>query len=105
MIKLWVDDKCLAPEGYIHCKNIEKALYYIHSYENLIHHLEWERDTADFDNLYKHRPKPIVKNIDKMIEKYTIEVIDIGEIGVKLLEWLISTNRSYPICFHYDWRS
>ena len=93
-MKIWLDDLRPAPEGYVWCKSVNKAMFLIEYYEDVV---TWasNRDTQ----------------IDKeTVEVYTLELIDIdhdagdyacdGGDYIKLLDWLEETGRNYPIRIH-----
>ena len=81
-MKLWIDDARPAPDGFIWCHSVFRAIKEIELCENP---LEWQ-------------------------EKDTIELIDIdhdagdfaqyGGDYIKLLDWLEETGRNYPIRIH-----
>ena len=83
-MRLWIDDMRPAPKGYIWCRSVNDAKYYINRYSNLI----------DWDN--------------NMIN--TIELIDIdhdagdyapfGGDYIEILNWLEEIGRNYPIHIH-----
>lgn len=81
-IKLWIDDVRPAPEGYVWCKSVDEA-------------------------------KAEIKHIEGSIyigEAEAIELIDLdydsgdyekdGGPYIKLMDWLVETNRMYPLAFH-----
>ena len=92
-IKLWVDDIRPAPEGYIWCHSVYRAMKEIQIFEDKI---ENALDEYDF---------PPVE-----LWNATIEVIDmdhdagdyakVGGDYIKLLDWLKETGRNYPIRIH-----
>lgn len=79
VIKLWLDDCRPAPEGYVWVKSVNEAI-------NLIGDVEEHLGVA------------------------TIELIDLdydsgdyekdGGPYIKLMDWLVETNRMYPLAFH-----
>ena len=81
-MRLWIDDVRPAPKGYIWCRSVNDAKYYINRYSNLI----------DWDN-----------NIVDTIELISIDH-DAGDYGppdyIKILDWLEETGRNYPIHIH-----
>lgn len=81
-MRLWVDDVRPAPEGYIWCKSVNEA-------------------------------KAEIKHIEGSIyigEIEAIELIDLdydsgdyekdGGPYIKLMDWLVETDRMYPLAFH-----
>ena len=92
-IKLWVDDLRPAPEGYIWCHSVYRAMKEIQIFEDKI---ENALDEYDF-------PPAELWNA-------TIEVIDMdhdagdyfqyGGDYIRLLDWLEETGRNYPIRIH-----
>lgn len=108
-MKLWVDDVRPAPEGYIWCKSVVDAIGCIGLFEKSAACYQWEIDTANYPQLHCGL-KPIPENIQKEIDKMTIELIDIdhdagdyaldGGDYIKLLDWLEETGRNYPIHIH-----
>ena len=90
-MKLWVDDVRPAPEGYVWCHSVYRAIKEIEVFEQSL-----------FDDYY-------IDNIPfNKLEK--IEVIDMdhdagdywqyGGDYIKLLDWLEETGRNYPIHIH-----
>lgn len=83
-MRLWIDDVRPAPKGYIWCRSVNDAKYYINRYSNLI---DWDNNIVD-----------------------TIELIDIdydagdyapfGGDYIEILNWLEETGRNYPIHIH-----
>lgn len=92
-MKLWVDDLRPAPDGYIWCHSVYRAIKEIEIFEDKIENAldEWDFPPEDLWN-------------------ETIEVIDIdhdageyyqyGGDYIRLLDWLEETGRSYPIRIH-----
>ena len=78
-MKLWIDDVRPAPEGYVWVKSVNEAI-------NLIGDVEEHLGIA------------------------TIELVDLdydsgdyekdGGPYIKLMDWLVETNRMYPLAFH-----
>lgn len=81
-MKLWVDDVRPAPEGYVWCRSVNEA-------------------------------KAEIKHIEGSIyigEVEAIELIDLdydsgdyekdGGPYIKLMDWLVETDRMYPLAFH-----
>ena len=108
-MKLWIDDVRPAPEGYVWCKSVVDAIGCIGLFEKSVACYQWEIDTANYPQLHCGL-KPIPENIQKEIDKMTIELIDIdhdagdyasdGGDYIKLLDWLEETGRNYPIRIH-----
>ena len=83
-MRLWIDDVRPAPNGYIWCRSVNDAKYYINRYSNLI---DWDNNIID-----------------------TIELIDIdhdagdyapfGGDYIEILNWLEETGCNYPIRIH-----
>lgn len=107
-MKLWIDDVRPAPEGYAWCKSVEatKSLIIvlergIEGYRYMIEHPE---------HIMLAGVSPIKENIQKEIDKFQIEVIDLdhdagdyaydGGDYIRLLDWLEETGRNYPIRIH-----
>ena len=85
-MKLWIDDVRPAPEGYIWCKSLNEAKRAIEVYEGFVH--------ANKENNYPDAyDKLEYIDIDNDIGNYTKD-------GMKLLDWLEETGRSYPIRIH-----
>lgn len=92
-IKLWVDDIRPAPEGYIWCHSVYRAIKEIQIFEDKIENAlnEYDFPSAELRNA-------------------TIEVIDMdhdagdyfqyGGDYIRLLDWLEETGRNYPIRIH-----
>lgn len=90
-MKLWIDDVRPAPEGYIWCHSVYRAIKEIELFES-----------SSFDNYY-------IENIPfEKLDK--IEVIDMdhdagdywqyGGDYIQLLNWLEETGHNYPIHIH-----
>lgn len=81
-MRLWLDDCRPAPEGYKWCKSVNEA-------KAEIKHIEGSIYIGEID---------------------TIELIDLdydsgdyekdGGPYIKLMDWLVETNRMYPLAFH-----
>lgn len=91
MMKLWLDDVRSAPEGYIWCKSVYRAIKEIEVFEQSLFD-DYYIDNIPFDKLEK------------------IEVIDMdhdagdywqyGGDYIAVLNWLEETGRNYPIHIH-----
>ena len=73
-MKIWLDDIRPAPEGYIWCKSVNSAKKVIESSRGVISLLDIDHDLGDY-------------------------AYDGGD-GIKLLDWLVETQRFYPIHIH-----
>ena len=73
-MKIWLDDIRPAPEGYIWCKSVNSAKKVIESARGVISLLDIDHDLGDY-------------------------AYDGGD-GIKLLDWLVETQRFYPIRIH-----
>ena len=73
-MKIWLDDIRPAPEGYIWCKSVNSAKKVIESARGVISLLDIDNDLGDY-------------------------AYDGGD-GIKLLDWLVETQRFYPIHIH-----
>lgn len=77
-MKLWIDNRRSAPEGYLEIKNVNGA-------RGVIQYLE--------ENYHP-----------KYAPCHKIDLIDIAHDGlpdyIKLLDWLEETGRNYPIRIH-----
>ena len=83
-MKLWIDDVRPAPEGYVWCKSVNNAKYYIDKYSNRI---DWDNNIIDEIELI---------DIDHDAGDYTCD----GGDYIKILDWLEETGRNYPIHIH-----
>jgi hypothetical protein len=107
-MKLWIDDVRPAPEGYIWCKSVHDAIGCIWTFEKALFTLQWERDTAGMPIFSKYTMNE--QALANKIEECRIELIDIdhdagsyasdGGDYIRLLDWLESTGRNYPIRIH-----
>ena len=76
-IKIWLDDVRPAPSGYIHCRSVNTAKKIISQAEDtgqIIEVLDLDHDLGDYS-------------------------IDGGD-GIKLLDWLESRQKYYPVKLH-----
>ena len=104
-MKLWIDDKRPAPEGYVWAKSVNEAKLIIESKEELA------RSCSDqaymLENLGKFE---MDQSIGRCVKNSIIELIDIdhdagdyahdGGDYIKVLDWLEETGRNYPIRIH-----
>ena len=77
-MKLWIDDTRLPPAGYVWCKSVNEAKYFILLAE---HHFKLNIELIDIDH-------------------DAGEYIQYGGDYIKLLDWLEETGRNYPIHIH-----
>lgn len=73
-MKLWIDNKIPAPEGYVWCKDVKQAIANIAMVEGF--------------------------NLDGL--ERTVEVIDVGDNCIELVSWITETGRNYPIYCHRE---
>lgn len=105
MIKLWIDDRRPAPEGYIWCKSVNETIKYIQENEmeqnKLLklaldhlknYYMEFYRGTL---HLINNRSIDLI-SLDHDAGDYASE----GGDYIKLLDWLEATGRNYPIHIH-----
>lgn len=78
-MKLWIDDVRPAPEGYVWVKSVNEAI-------NLIGDVE------------KHLGVATIGLIDLDYDSGDYEKD--GGPYIKLMDWLVETNRMYPLAFH-----
>ena len=81
-MKLWIDDVRPAPEGYIWCKSVNEAKAEIKHIEGSIYIGENE----------------VIDLIDLDYDSGDYEAD--GGPYIKLMDWLVETNRMYPLAFH-----
>lgn len=83
-MKLWIDDVRPAPEGYVWIKSVNKAKIVIETLEVC---------------------KDVFIDSDCHIELIDLDY-DSGDYEkdggpyIKLMDWLVETNRMYPLAFH-----
>ena len=83
-MKIWIDDLCPAPAGYVWIKSVNKAKEVIEEYSNKL----------DFDN-------NLVDEIELIdINSNAGDYIHCGGNYINLLYWLEETNRNYSIHIH-----
>ena len=75
MIKIWVDDCRIPPDGYLWIKTVNDAIAFILAHDNEIELLDLDHD-ASYD-YYRN-----------------------GGDYIKILDWLEETGRNYPIHIH-----
>jgi hypothetical protein len=83
-MKLWIDDVRPAPNGYFHCKSVNKAKRIIEIYSSWV---DWDNNIVDCIELI---------DIDHDAGSYASD----GGDYIKLLDWLEETGRNYPIHIH-----
>lgn len=85
-MRLWIDDVRPAPEGYVWCKSVNTAIYYI-TYCEAIY-----KQSYDYNDDYRIE----LIDIDHDAGDYAYD----GGDYIKLLNWLEKTDRNYPIHIH-----
>lgn len=85
-MKLWVDDVRPAPDGYVWCHSVYRAIKEIKIREQEI------ADYGDFESISS------IELID--IDHDAGDYVQYGGDYIKLLDWLEETGRSYPIRIH-----
>lgn len=85
-MKLWIDDVRTAPEGYIWCRSVYRAIKEIEIQENEIN------EFGMFENI---EPIELI-DIDHDAGYYA----QYGGDYIELLNWLEKTGRNYPIRIH-----
>ena len=83
-MRLWIDDVRPAPKGYIWCRSVNDAKYYINRYSNLI---DWDNNIVDTIELI---------SIDHDAGDYA----PFGGDYIEILNWVEETGRNYPIHIH-----
>ena len=78
-MRLWIDDVRPAPEGYKWCKSVNEAKEAIEVFEAFsklspIELIDLDYDSGDYE--------------------------EDGGPYIKLMDWLVETNRMYPLAFH-----
>lgn len=90
-MKLWIDDIRPAPEGYIWCHSVYRAIKEIEIFEeNML------EDSFIYNISYDDLEKIELIDIDHDAGEYA----RYGGDYIKLLEWLEETGRNYPIRIH-----
>lgn len=77
IIKIWLDDIRLAPNGYFHCRSVNEA-------KLKIAHCEAEKNQIE------------VIDCDHDLGDYAAD----GGDGIKLIDWLAERKTFYPIKLH-----
>ena len=92
-MKLWIDDVRPAPEGYVWCHSVYRAMKEIQLFENRKEEMldEWDFPPAEIWNM-------TIEVID--IDHDAGEYVQYGGDYIKLLDWLEETGRDYPIHIH-----
>ena len=83
-MKLWIDDVRPAPEGYVWCKSVNNAKWWI-----------WCNEQNVSEQVPYHEPIELI-DCDHDLGDYAAD----GGDGVKFLDWLEETGRNYPIRIH-----
>ena len=83
-MKIWLDDIRPAPFGYQWCKSVNEAISEIETRELMV-----RKSGHDFYNVE-------LIDCDHDLGNYASD----GGDGIKLLDWLEATGRSYPIRLH-----
>lgn len=89
-MKLWVDDVRPAPEGYVWCHSVFRAMKEIRITEDKIEDKEYFGDIILAEDY--------IELID--IDHDAGEYAQYGGDYIKLLDWLEETGRNYPIRIH-----
>lgn len=89
-MKLWVDDVRPAPEGYIWCHSVFRAMKEINLSESKIEDKRYFREDITEEDY--------IELID--IDHDAGEYAQYGGDYIKLLDWLEKTGRNYPIRIH-----
>lgn len=86
-MKLWIDDVRPAPDGYVWCHSVYRAMKEIAIAENGVE-----------DAFGIVQAPQIIEVID--IDHDAGEYVQYGGDYIKLLDWLEQTGRNYPIHIH-----
>ncbi len=81
-MKLWIDDCRPAPEGYVWCKSVNAAKYWI--------------ERIEYEDKYIRDCFLTLIDIDHDAGKYA----QYGGDYIRILDWLEETGRNYPIHIH-----
>ena len=81
-MRIWVDDVRSAPEGYVWCKSVNEAKYYIEE-------AEW------YDRYVVDSPIELI-DLDYDSGDYEKD----GGPYIKLMDWLVERGTLYPLAFH-----
>ena len=73
MKSLWIDDVRPAPKGWIHLKTVEAAIDFISKHDDIAV-ISIDHDAGDY--------------------------VDDGGDYIKLLDWMVETERFYPVKLH-----
>lgn len=89
-VKLWVDDIRPVPPGYIWCRSVNDARFYIQGVDHARHEMESMQMPTD------SCPDIELVDIDHDAGDYAAD----GGDYIKLLDWFEETGRNYPIRIH-----
>lgn len=87
-MKIWIDDVRPAPPGYHHCRSVNEAIELIQYTEAVL--------GFRLDVQVREYVKIALLDLDHDAGDYAKD----GGDYIKLLDWLESTGRSYPIRIH-----
>lgn len=106
-MKIWLNEKVSAPNGYVSCKNINEAIEFIikmETYNNMY------RDIKASPNFKEPEPSEIAQinglmraSIDDVIKETSIESISVpvdSNLHKRISKWLSDTHRNYHIDLH-----
>lgn len=86
-MKIWLDDVRPAPNGYVWCHSVNKAI------EKIKYHVSWL--SSGLTNLHPSWKIELI-DCDHDLGDYAFD----GGDGIKLLDWLEEQNYSFPIHIH-----
>ena len=89
-MKLWIDDVRPAPEGYIWCHSVFRAIKEISCAENRIEEKRYFKEDITEEDYIE------LISLDHDAGDY----YQYGGDYIKLLDWLEETGRNYPIRIH-----